>query len=105
MISDTQKEIWTREAAARLCHSEQRTTIDDDIEAITQGVIFLEKNPKARELGYKVADVILEKIGILMANYYESLLNLYSKAIIKELAEMLHIELPNVKHELIKKEE
>ena len=99
MISETQKEIWTREAAARLCHSEKRKTIDDDIEAITQGVVFLEKNPKARELGYKVADVICEKIGILMANYYESLENLYSQALIKELAEMLHIELPNEKHE------
>lgn len=98
MISDTQKEIWTREAAARLCHLEKRTTIDDDIEAITQGVIFLENNPKARELGYKVADVILEKIGILMANYYEGCDAINKRAVI-ELAEMLHIELPNVKHE------
>lgn len=98
MISQTQKEIWIREAAARLCNSKKRTTIEDGIEAITQGVIFLENNPKARELGYKVADVIHEKIGILMADYYEKCdkyCDTSIKIAVEELAALLGIELLN----------
>lgn len=90
MISQTQKEIWIREAAARLCYEKQRNTIDDDIEAITAGVKFLMTNPEAERLAHAVLDVAFEKMGILLSNMYE---NAEDKARIKQVADELKINI------------
>lgn len=90
MISQTQKEIWIREAAARLSYEKQRKTIDDDIEAITAGVKFLMTNPEAERLAHAVLDVAFEKIGILLSNTYESA---EDKATIKQVADELKIDI------------
>lgn len=90
MISDTQKEIWIREAAARLCYKGDRDTIENCIEAITQGVKFLEWNPNAKQLALHVIDVVFEKIGILLSNIYE---NAEDKATIKKVADELKINI------------
>ena len=90
MISETQKEIWIREAAARLTYPKQRKTIEDDIEAITAGVKFLIANESAKQLAFKVIDVAFEKMGILLSNMYE---NAEDKATIKKVAEELKINI------------
>jgi len=71
-VSQTQKEIWIREAAARLSNPKQRNTIEDDIEAITAGVKFLVANEAAKQLAFKVIDVVYEKIGILLKNMIQA---------------------------------
>lgn len=90
MISQTQKEIWIREAAVRLCYEKQRNTIEDDIEAITAGVKFLMTNPEAERLAHAVLDVAFEKMGILLSNMYE---NAEDKATIKQVADELKINI------------
>lgn len=90
MISQTQKEIWIREAAARLTYPKQRKTIDDDIEAITAGVKFLIDNQSAERLALTVIDVVFEKMGILLSNIYE---NAEDKATIKKVADELKINI------------
>ncbi len=96
MVSNTQKEIWVREAAARLCGVSERTTIEEDITAIAQGVVFLEDNPDAQKLASKVVDVVPEKVGYGMATYLDKC-DAIKESAVYELADFLHIELPDDK--------
>lgn len=89
MISDTQKEIFTREAAVRLVCHKQIPTIED----IEKGIKLLMANEVAKQLAYNVIDVVHEKIGNVLKDMIQESSDDEEEDSIKNVAHILGIDL------------